>query len=162
MASEGSADIATDFEVLTESNIPGASLNGKKPKELNVIQLKRWLSCRGAPTSGKKPQLIERLAAYLIVFNTLPVFYVCLLRVEHYNQCGYCFSYERNLPSATQYKLHSIYQKKLLSTSIDIPEFFLEENGSQAIFSYANYHKCKGKFVHIESCGLMSINHSLG
>ena len=62
MASEDTANITADFEVLNKGDIPGASLNGKKPKELNVTQLKRWLSCRGTPTGGKKPQLIERLA----------------------------------------------------------------------------------------------------
>ena len=53
----------SDFELLSEQNIPGTSLNGKKPGQLNVVQLKRWLACRGAPMSGKKPQLIERLAS---------------------------------------------------------------------------------------------------
>ena len=46
--------------LLTESDIPGASLNGKDPSELNVVQLKRWLACRGAPIAGEKPELIER------------------------------------------------------------------------------------------------------
>jgi len=55
-------DLVGDFELLNEEDIPGASLNGKRPRELNVHQLKRWLSCRGAPVSGKKPELIERLA----------------------------------------------------------------------------------------------------
>ena len=73
MASEESVNIAADFEVLTESDIPGASLNGKKPNELNVVQLRRWLSCRGAPIGGKKPQLIERLA-YL---STHYQYFVC-------------------------------------------------------------------------------------
>ena len=45
--------------LLTESDVPGASLNGKNPGELNVVQL-RWLACRGAPITGKKPELIER------------------------------------------------------------------------------------------------------
>lgn len=49
-----------DLYVLEESDIPGASLNGKKPSELNVTQLKRWLSCRGAPLTGKKAELVER------------------------------------------------------------------------------------------------------
>ena len=53
----------SDFELLSEQDIPGASLNGKKPGQLNVVQLKRWLACRGAPMSEKKPQLIERLAS---------------------------------------------------------------------------------------------------
>ena len=46
--------------LLTESDIPGASLDGKDPSELNVPQLKRWLNCRGAPVNGKKPELIQR------------------------------------------------------------------------------------------------------
>ena len=49
-----------DILRLTEDDIPGASLNGKLPSQLTVVQLKRWLACRGAPTSGKKPDLLER------------------------------------------------------------------------------------------------------
>jgi len=45
---------------LTKRDIPGASLNSKNPTELSVIQLKRWLICRGAPVGGKKPELIQR------------------------------------------------------------------------------------------------------
>ena len=45
---------------LRECDIPGASLNGKKPAELNVVQLRRWLACCGAPLSGRKAELIER------------------------------------------------------------------------------------------------------
>ena len=55
-SSEGKAEVVADFEVLTEGDIPGASLDGKKPKQLNITQLKRWLACRGAPLS----ELIER------------------------------------------------------------------------------------------------------
>ena len=49
-----------DILLLTESDIPGASLDGKNPSELSVVQLKRWLVCRGAPVTGKKPELIQR------------------------------------------------------------------------------------------------------
>ena len=49
-----------DLLLLEESDIPGASLNGKQPCQLNVTELKRWLLCRGAPLTGKKPELIER------------------------------------------------------------------------------------------------------
>ena len=49
-----------DDILLTEGDIPGASLNGKHPTELNITQLKRWLACCNAPVSGKKPELIER------------------------------------------------------------------------------------------------------
>jgi len=48
----------SDLYVLEESDIPGASLHGKKPRELNKMQLKRWLSCRGAPVTGKKSELV--------------------------------------------------------------------------------------------------------
>ena len=50
----------SDVVSLRECDIPGASLNGKKPAELNVVQLKRWLACRGAPLRGRKAELIER------------------------------------------------------------------------------------------------------
>ena len=49
-----------DLLLLEESDIPGASLNGKQPCQLNFTELKRWLLCRGAPLTGKKPELIER------------------------------------------------------------------------------------------------------
>ena len=40
-----------DLYLLEEGDISGASLHGKKPSELTVAKLKRWLSCRGAPLS---------------------------------------------------------------------------------------------------------------
>ena len=49
-----------DFAVLTENDVPGSALNGKQPHELNILQLKRWLACHGAPMTGNKPELIER------------------------------------------------------------------------------------------------------
>ena len=56
-----------DFMVLTENDVPGSALNDKQPHELNVLQLKRWLACRGAPVTGKKPDLIERYS----IFSTI-------------------------------------------------------------------------------------------
>ena len=43
-----------DVLLLSEADIPGASLNGKLPGELNIAQLKRWLACHGAPVHGRK------------------------------------------------------------------------------------------------------------
>ena len=60
-----------DVFLLEESDIPGASLNGKSPSELDVTQLKRWLACRGAPVNGKKPELINRQVIYLFVITFL-------------------------------------------------------------------------------------------
>ena len=59
-SSEVDDDSDDDMLLLTEADIPGASLDGKNPNELNVSQLKRWLACRGAPLNGKKPELILR------------------------------------------------------------------------------------------------------
>ena len=67
--------IEDDIVLLNESDIPGASLDGKDPSELNVVQLKRWLVCRGAPVTGKKPELIQRYAHSLIV-TKLPGFVI--------------------------------------------------------------------------------------
>jgi len=50
-----------DYNILlTEADVPGASLDGKHPEELNVSQLKRWLACQGSPVGGKKPQQIDQ------------------------------------------------------------------------------------------------------
>ena len=49
---------------LLESNIPGASLNGRAPADLNKAELIRWLKCRhGASLLGKKADLVERYDA---------------------------------------------------------------------------------------------------
>lgn len=56
-----------DILLLNENDIPGASLNRKNPSELNIVQLKRWLVCRGAPVNGKKPELIQRYADRFIL-----------------------------------------------------------------------------------------------
>jgi len=53
---EASIDLPGDSILL----LTGSSVSGRNPAELNVIQLKRWLACRDAPVTGKKPQLIER------------------------------------------------------------------------------------------------------
>ena len=46
--------------LLRKENIPGASLNGHKPSDLHVVELKHWLKCRGATTSGRKQGLVKR------------------------------------------------------------------------------------------------------
>ena len=47
---------------LREEDVPGASLNGRDPSQLHVVELKRWLRCRGATTAGRKEDLVKRLA----------------------------------------------------------------------------------------------------
>ena len=43
-----------------EEVVPGAILPPKIPEECTVKQLQRWLLCRGAKTTGKKIQLVQR------------------------------------------------------------------------------------------------------
>ena len=45
---------------LREEDVPGAILPRKIPEECTVKQLQRWLLCRGAKTTGKKMQLVQR------------------------------------------------------------------------------------------------------
>ena len=46
---------------LVESDIPGASLEGRGPENLKDKELQRWLLCRGAFIKGKKADLNARL-----------------------------------------------------------------------------------------------------
>ena len=48
-------------DILTESDIPGALLPHEAPELCNVVQLKRWLTCRGASSTGRKVELVSRL-----------------------------------------------------------------------------------------------------
>ena len=41
-------------------DVPGAILTREKTEEWTVKQLQRWLLCRGAKTTGKKKQLVQR------------------------------------------------------------------------------------------------------
>jgi len=43
-------------------DVPGAILTRGKTEEWTVKQLLRWLLCRGAKTTGKKTQLVQRQA----------------------------------------------------------------------------------------------------
>lgn len=55
---EGSMDPAAYR--LSEDDVPGASLKGRLPELLTVVELKRWLACRGARRTGKKAELVKR------------------------------------------------------------------------------------------------------
>lgn len=46
-------------ELITEKEVPGASLNSRRPEQLKVPELKLWLNCRGAPTKGKRQNLLR-------------------------------------------------------------------------------------------------------
>ena len=49
--------------ILTEDDVPEASLKGRKPEQLKNDELQRWLKCRGASVlsvSDTRVQLLER------------------------------------------------------------------------------------------------------
>ena len=45
---------------LRQEDVPRAILPRQIPEECIVKQLQRWLLCRGAKTTGKKMQLVQR------------------------------------------------------------------------------------------------------
>ena len=46
--------------ITLREDVPGAILPRKMSEESTVKQLQRWLLCRGAKTTGKKIQLVQR------------------------------------------------------------------------------------------------------
>ena len=53
---------SANVAVLSENDIPGASLCGRKPSELKNEKLKYWLRCGGDPAKGlkTKAELVKR------------------------------------------------------------------------------------------------------
>ncbi|XP_060588673.1 uncharacterized protein LOC132744083 [Ruditapes philippinarum] len=50
---------------LTENDVPGAKFRSCDISEHSVVELQRWLQCRGLKLSGNKPELIDRCKACL-------------------------------------------------------------------------------------------------
>ena len=46
--------------ILTEDDVPGASLKGRKTEQFKNDELKRWLKRRGASVSGTRMQLLQK------------------------------------------------------------------------------------------------------
>ena len=62
---------------LSEDDIPGASLNGRKPSILKTDELRFWLKCRGDPAKGLKTKssTCEKVRIRIIfVHNALHIF----------------------------------------------------------------------------------------
>ena len=59
--------MASSSTFLTENDIPGASLLGRKPEELKISELKFWLKCRGDAGKGlkMKAELVKRVYEYV-------------------------------------------------------------------------------------------------
>ena len=54
------AKAAKEDVIVTEYDIPGAILPKETVEACSFGQLKRWLTCRGAKTTGKKSALVNR------------------------------------------------------------------------------------------------------
>ncbi|KAK3712312.1 hypothetical protein QZH41_017248, partial [Actinostola sp. cb2023] len=81
-----SKKMVSDKIDITEDDIPGAKISRESIEQCSVVQLKRWLLCRGAKTSGKKATLITR---YEIVDKLIP-------KVKDYIQNGLDSKYLRD------------------------------------------------------------------
>ena len=46
---------------LTEDDVPGAFLKGRKAEQLKNDELKCWLKCRGVSVSGTRMQLLTKV-----------------------------------------------------------------------------------------------------
>ena len=71
MASSSSA--VNDSVILTEDDIPGASLAGRNPSSLKNEELRFWLRCRGDSLKGKKALLVKRYAQCIDFKSSLTV-----------------------------------------------------------------------------------------
>ena len=58
MSFVSSALHVNSIQNLHEEDVPGASLAGRNPKTLKVVELQHWLQCRGTSTKGKKADLL--------------------------------------------------------------------------------------------------------
>ena len=67
-AKESTCEESVKQIVLTEEDIPGAKLPRENAEECTVPQLRRWLSCKGAKTSGKKAELVKRFVCMMLFY----------------------------------------------------------------------------------------------
>ena len=67
-AKESTCEESVKQIVLTEEDIPGAKLPRGNAEECTVPQLRRWLLCRGAKTSGKKAELVKRFVCTILFY----------------------------------------------------------------------------------------------
>lgn len=56
--------------ILSEEDIPGAKLPRETAEKCSVVQLKRWLLCRGAKTTGTKKALVGRFVSFSCKLTT--------------------------------------------------------------------------------------------
>ena len=70
--------------VLTEEDIPGAKLPRGNAEECTVPQLRRWLLCRGAKTSGKKAKKQKSRTRQKVCLRNGVLFNTCTHDLIHF------------------------------------------------------------------------------
>ena len=65
-SSQNSLPGCSSLVCVHEEDVPGASLNGREPSQLHVVELKHWSKCRAATTVGKKQDLVKQCAGCTI------------------------------------------------------------------------------------------------
>ena len=78
------SDLAAIYR-LSQDDIPGTSLSGKSPDDLNIEQLKRWLACRGTRRSRKKGRACSTviLHVYIHVLSAYSVYYPSVMNAYY-------------------------------------------------------------------------------
>ena len=84
MASSSTA--STDTVILTEDDIPGASLAGRNPSSLKNEELKFWLRCRGDSLKGLN-FAIQALSTSFFFFKKFEPFRILLTFNIFYSIC---------------------------------------------------------------------------
>lgn len=90
MASQATS-LSSNFNFkLTENDIPGASLEGRSPSELNTAELRFWLKCRDDRAKGlkTKAELVKRyrVVSILLGYNsylTLKFYHISYLLASY-------------------------------------------------------------------------------
>ena len=61
--------MASSSTLLTENDIPGAYLLGRKPEELKISELKFWVKCCGDAGKGlkMKAELVKQVYEYALL-----------------------------------------------------------------------------------------------
>ena len=72
--------------ILLEEDIPGARLPRENVEECTVTQLRRWLLCRGAKTSGKKSELVKRFVHIPYLVTHEKCLFTCSIQTKINNR----------------------------------------------------------------------------
>ena len=61
------ASSSNHMSILSEKDIPGASLDGRKPENLKVAELNFWLACSEGEKGGSSCQVCNTSAFYTLL-----------------------------------------------------------------------------------------------